>query len=318
LFLQAYVGVKVDLCGLDRFVSEPEGNYRAVDSILEKVHCRAMAKHMRADLLPLERCARSRGSAGVFGDETFDRIAAQLSASGTGKQRIFGPTVALAQPGVQHRCGFWTQRCAPVFSPFSLAVDMGASSQHDILAIQANQLGDPETGLNGEQKHCPITPPNPTGEIRCRQHSLTLFAGEKFDGPTFVTFRRHREDLLAKQRMRRLLEGDVLKKGMNRSQADVPRASAVFPTILKVVEEIAEKRGIQIFEREIRWRFAQPLFCKMKEQTERIAVPRYGVGTCAPLPNQAIGKERLQKRGKAGRHYDRASFPLANRRSVAN
>jgi hypothetical protein len=195
---------------------------------------------------------------------------------------------------------------------------MRAGSQHDILALQADQLGNPETGLDGEQEHCPITPPNPTGQIRCRQHRLTLFAGEEFDGPTFVAFRRHREYLLTQQGMRRLLESNILKKRMNRSQANVASASGILAAILKVVKEIADKTRIQIFEHEIRRRFAQPFFCEMQEQPEGVTIPRYGVRTRPPLPKQAICKERLQKRRKAGRCHDRPPFSLANRRSVAN
>jgi hypothetical protein len=52
---------------------------------------------------------------------------------------------------------------------------------------------------------------------------------------------------------------------MNCSQADVASASAVLPAILEVIEEIADKTHVQIFEREIRRCFAQPFFCEMQE-----------------------------------------------------
>jgi hypothetical protein len=299
-------------------VSEPEGDYGAINPILKKVHCRGMAKHMRADVFPFERGARSGGRGGIFRDQTLDRITAQLSASGTEKQRIFGPAAAFVQPSPQYLCGFRPQGRASVFSAFSLAVNMRAGSQHDILTLQAYQLGNPEAGLNGEQEHCPITSANPSGEIDGSQHGLTLFAGEKFDGPTFVAFGGQCQDLLAKQRMRWLLESDVLKERMNRRQADVASASAVLSAILEVVEEITDKTHVQIFEREVRWRFAQPFFCEMQEQAEGVTIPRYGVRTRPPLPNQAICKERLKKRRKAVGGHDRSSFSLANRRSVAN
>jgi hypothetical protein len=65
--------------------------------------------------------------------------------------------------------------------------------------------------------------------------------------------------------MRRLLKGDVLKERMNCSQADVTSASAVLPAFLEVIEEIADKTHVQIFDRDIRRRFAQPFFGEMQE-----------------------------------------------------
>jgi hypothetical protein len=92
-----------------------------------------------------------------------------------------------------------------MFSAFALAVDMGAGSQDDILAVQACQLGNPEPRLNRKRKHRSIAAPNPAGGIRDRQQSVDLFPIEKFDGPTFVTFTGHREYSLAEQRMGGLL-----------------------------------------------------------------------------------------------------------------
>ena len=55
---------------------------------------------------------------------------------------------------------------------------------------------------------------------------------------------------------------------MNRGQTDVSGASAILPASCKIVEEIPDERHIQIIEREVRWRFAQPFFCKLKQQAE--------------------------------------------------
>jgi hypothetical protein len=205
-----------------------------------------------------------------------------------------------------------------MFSALPLAMDMGAGSQDDILAAQTSQLGNPESRLSREQKHRPIAAPNPGGGIRDRQQSVDLFPIEEFDGPTFVTLGGHREYSLAEQRMGGLLERHVLKEGVNRGQADVSSASTILPAGFKIVEEISNERYVQIIDGEVRWRFAQSFFCKLKQQAEGIAISRYGMGTCSPLPKQAICKERLQKRRKVGRHYGRAPFPFFNRRSVAN
>ena len=71
-------------------------------------------------------------------------------------------------------------------------------------------------------------------------------------------------------------------------------------------------------EREVGWRFTQPFFYKLKQQAEGIAISRDGVRTRLTLSKEPIRKERLQKRGKAGRHYARALFSLFITRSVAN
>ena len=154
--------------------------------------------------------------------------------------------------------------------------------------------------------------------VGCRQKGVDLFPMQKFDGPPFVTFGRHREDSLTKQRMGRFLESHVLKEGMNRRQADISGASAILSVVLEMIEKITNEGHVQVLDREIRGCFTEPFFCKMEEQTEGIAIPRDGIGTCSPLSKQSICKECLKQRGKAGSHYRRASFPLSRRRSVAN
>ena len=52
-----------------------------------------------------------------------------------------------------------------MFSTFPLAVNMRAGSQHDVLAVQASQLGDPEARLNGEQQQRPVAAPDPGGKV---------------------------------------------------------------------------------------------------------------------------------------------------------
>ena len=52
-----------------------------------------------------------------------------------------------------------------MFSALSLAVDMRTRSQHNVLASQANQLGDPEARLHSEQKQGPVAAPYPGGNV---------------------------------------------------------------------------------------------------------------------------------------------------------
>jgi hypothetical protein len=117
-----------------------------------------------------------------------------------------------------------------------------------------------------------------------------------------MTFSGHGEYSLADQRMSGFLERHILKEGVNRGEADVSGASAILPASFKIVEKMSDERHVQIIKREVRWRFTQPFFCKLKQQAEGITISCYDVGTRTTLPKEAIRKERLQKRGKAGRH----------------
>ena len=128
-----------------------------------------------------------------------------------------------------------------MFSTFPLAVDVRAGSQHDVLAVQASQLGDPEARLNGEQKQCPVAAPDPGGMVDRRQEGVDLFPIEKFDGPPLVAFGGHRQDSLAQQRMRRLLESHVLKEGVNCSETDITSASTILSVFLEMIKEITNE-----------------------------------------------------------------------------
>jgi hypothetical protein len=234
------------------------------------------------------------GDGDVFLHQAFNGIAAELSASDAGKERIVRTAMALPYPGFQHFCRFWTERRASMFSALSLAVDMGTRSQNNVLASQAYQLGNPKASLHGEQQQGPVAAPYPSGKVGCPQKGVDLFPIQKFDWPPCVAFGRHRDDSLTKQRMGRFFESHVLKEGMNRREADIAGSSAILSVVLEMIEEVTNEGHVQVLDREIRGRFTEPFFCKMEEQTEGIAIPRDCIGTCSLLSMQSIRKEGLK------------------------
>jgi hypothetical protein len=54
---------------------------------------------------------------------------------------------------------FRAERRATLFSAFPDATHVGAGPQHDILAVQPDQLGNPQTSLSANQKKGAITTP---------------------------------------------------------------------------------------------------------------------------------------------------------------
>ena len=69
--------MKIDLGGLGGLVAQPKCDDGVIDTVLQKIHRRGVAKHMRGDLLVLERWAAWPGGCGVLGDQSFDCVAAE-------------------------------------------------------------------------------------------------------------------------------------------------------------------------------------------------------------------------------------------------
>jgi hypothetical protein len=78
---------------------------------------------------------------------------------------------------------------------------VGAGPQDDILAVEARQFGNPQTGLDRDQQEGPIATPYPGGRIGNGAQRLDLFPVEKLNRPPFVAFIGYRHDPLAMQGM---------------------------------------------------------------------------------------------------------------------
>ena len=81
---------------------------------------------------------------------------------------------------------------------------MGPGPQNDILAGQPHQLGNPQTGLYGNQDEGSIATPNPGRTVRSREEGIDLFPVEELDRFSYVAFIRQREYPLAMEGMRGL------------------------------------------------------------------------------------------------------------------
>lgn len=174
--------MEIHLGCLHRFVPQPERDHGAIDTVLKKVHGCGVTQYMRRDGLPFERRASQFGSVGVLGDETLDRIATQPISPDAWKDGIIGQTVAFAQPSSEGPCRFRAERRATLFSAFPDATHVGAGPQHNILAVQPDQFGNPQTGLDSDQKEGSITTAQPSGSIRNRQQRIDFFPVENSMG----------------------------------------------------------------------------------------------------------------------------------------
>jgi hypothetical protein len=175
--------------------------------------------------------------------------------------------------------------------------------QHNVLAGKPNQLGNPQTGLDRHQDKGSITTPYPGGSIRNRQQCIDFFSVEKLDWPSYMALIGHRQDPLAMQDMRRLLQSHVPEKRVDGSQPNIPRASAVFASAFQVIEEETDEGSIEVFDAELGGAFVEPFLGELQKQTKGIAISCYRMRACLPLTKQTIGEKRLKKRGEAGGHH---------------
>jgi hypothetical protein len=180
---------------------------------------------------------------------------------------------------------------------------MGPRPQHDILAIQPNQLGNPQTGLDRHQHKGSITTPYPGGSIRDCEQGIDLFAVEKLDRPSYMALIRHRQDPLAMQGMRGLLQSHVPEKRVDGSQPNIPRASAVFASAFQVIEEETHEGSIAVFDAELGGAFVEPFLGELQQEAETVPISRHGMGARLALTKQTICEKRLQERRKAGGHH---------------
>jgi hypothetical protein len=81
---------------------------------------------------------------------------------------------------------------------------------------------------------------------------------------------------------------------MKGSEPDIAAAGGVPAFLLKMTEECTEERGIEIRDRERRWRFFQALLGKREEQTKGVPIACNGVRACPPLVAKTVGEECLK------------------------
>lgn len=175
--------------------------------------------------------------------------------------------------------------------------------QHNVLAGQPNQLGNPQTGLDRDQDKGSITTPYPGGSIRNREQGIDLFPAEELDRRSYMALIGDGQYPLTMQGLRGLLQSHVPEKRVDGSQPNIPRARAVFAGAFQVIEEETNEGSIEVFDAEMGGTFVEPFLGELQQEAEAVPISRHGMGARLPLTKQTIGEESLQERRKAGGHH---------------
>ena len=88
-------------------------------------------------------------------------VAAEPAAGAGRKQRVVGTAGALVEPGGEHGVGVGGERDGALLSAFALAADVRAGAEHDVAAVEADQLGDAQAGVDGEGEQGVVAAPFP-------------------------------------------------------------------------------------------------------------------------------------------------------------
>src|ERR1039457_145927 len=148
LFL-GHVGVQVAVGGRGLGVPEPEGDDGLVDADVQESHGGGVPEGMGGDVLGPDGWAARGGGGGGGGDAMLDGVTAERPAGDGGEERVGGVAVALGEPGGEHGADR-SQWRGSLPAALAGAADVRARAEDDVGAGEADELGDPQPGMGGE------------------------------------------------------------------------------------------------------------------------------------------------------------------------
>ena len=176
---------------------------------------------------------------------------------------------------------------------------MGAAFEDDVAAGEADELGDAQPGLDGEDEHGVIAPAGPGAAVGCGEESVDLGVGEPGDGSPVVSFGGDGEHALDGGGVFGMVQRGVAEQGVDGGEPPVAGADRVVPVDLEVVQEPGDERRVEIGDVERGRRLAGRGGGEADQQSERVAVAGDGVGRGASLGDEPVGEEGLQHRARA-------------------
>jgi hypothetical protein len=272
---------------------------------------------MGRDSLACERRTALPGHGDVLRHEALNGVFTHASTARTGKDRPIGLWWRRAQPCFYHLGDLAAQGCTAELPPLAVAANVGAGTERDVLAAEGGELRDAKAGLNGDQEKRAIAPPYPRDRIWGIEEGVDFLLVQELHDPAFETLAWDREDTLTEERVGGLRKGDIPEESVERREAGVAAASGVAALALKMVEELSEERGTEVGEHEAGGIAGKSCGGEAEQQTESVAVGGHRVRACAPLLDEPIDKEGLQKRGEIGgaHTFSLVARSVASRRS---
>ena len=129
----------------------------------------------------------------------------------------------------QHGDGEPGERRGSFLAALADAADVGAAFEDDVAAGQADELGDPQPGLDGEDEHGVVAPAGPGAAVGCGEERVDLGVGEPGDGSALVAFGRDGEHALDGGGVFGVVQRGVAEQRVDGGEPPVAGADRVVP-----------------------------------------------------------------------------------------
>src|SRR5260370_3922647 len=121
-------------------MSQPERDYRAIDSCLQEFHGCRVAQTMWGNPFLIQRRAPLSSDSDMLCQQILHTVRAEPGSSGIGKDNLAVAAHGLLKPELQSTCCLLGQRRASPLAPLAEALPMCTGSPHYLLPPQAGPL----------------------------------------------------------------------------------------------------------------------------------------------------------------------------------
>ena len=201
------------------------------------------------------------------------------------EQRLVGSGGAFGEPRFEHRLDGWDQRRSPRFASLADGVDVGAGAERDVLAVQGDQFGDPQAGLDRQREHRVIAPAGPGGLVAGCQERVDFGVGEVGQKVPLRPFGGDREHAGDRVGVFGVVQREVGEQRVDRREPVVAGLGRVAAICLEVIQERGDQRRVEIGDVQRAWRSAGLVGREAQQQLEGVPV----------------GGDRVRARACAGR-----------------
>ena len=185
-----------------------------------------------------------------------------------------------------------------MFATFAVALEVRAGAEMDVLQAQPGELGDPQSGLDGDQQQGVVAPARPRRSVRAGQEGVGLGRAEKANHGAVAAFARDGQDPSDHSSVFGMAQCGKAEQGVHGGQTSSAGGHAGVPLSFKVIQERADPGSVKVVEIELAGSLPGDVVHIADEQPEPVAVGGDGVRAGSTLC-KALGEECFEGGGEA-------------------